>query len=151
MIIKVNRSDGHLEWAIDGDGNTVGGVTYLSGVTWSRQHGHHPLDDGNLLIFNNGDGGFGGGGSSYALGFSINEGAGSVNETWRYDGGSSTPTLGDVQKISNGNILVVYSNNGIIHEVAPGETSTPLRTITVNGRFGYVDARSSLYGPPERY
>jgi hypothetical protein len=59
-------------------------------------------------------------------------------------------TLGDVQEMSNGNILIVYSNNGLIHEVAPGETSTPLRTMNASG-FGYAEARSSLYGPPERY
>jgi hypothetical protein len=150
MIIKVNRSEGRLEWAIDGDGNNVGGVKYLSGATWSRQHGHHPLEDGSLLVFNNGEGGFGGGGNSLALAFTIDDSAGTARESWRYDGGSSTPTLGDVQQLSNGNILVVYSNSGLMHEVAAGEASTSLRTITAGG-FGYVDARKSLYGVPDRY
>jgi hypothetical protein len=150
MILKVNRSSGSLEWAIDGDGNTVDGVKYLSGAAWSRQHGIHPLENGELLIFNNGQGGFGGSGSSYALGFSIDENASFANEIWRYNGGASSQTLGDVQEMSNGNILVVYSNNGLIHEVTPGETSTPMRTITASG-FGFAEARKSLYGPPDRY
>jgi outer membrane protein assembly factor BamB len=149
MIIKFSRG-GDLEWALDGDGNTVSGVNYLSGVNWSRQHGHHALDDGTLFIFNNGEGGFGGGGSSYALKFSIDEGANSASQTWQYNGGSSSQTFGDVQQMSNGNILIVYSNAGVMHEVSAGATNSPIRTITAGG-LGYAEARRSLYGLPDRY
>ena len=146
MIIEFTRS-GELVWALDGDGNTVDGVTYLSGVSWSRQHGHHLFADGSLLIFNNGEGGFGGG-ESIALEFSLDGNAGTADEVWRYSGGASSQTLGDVQKLTNGNVLVTYSNNGVIHEVS--SSGTLLRTLTASG-FGYSDVRGSLYGAPERW
>ena len=146
MIIKVNRTSKSLEWVLDGDGNEVAGLNYISGVSWSRQHGHHPLPDGSLYIFNNGEGGFGGSGSSLALHFSIN--GNSASEIWSYNGGSSSGTLGDVQQASNGNVFVDYSNNGVIHEVT--QSGDLVRSITASG-FGYLDARRSLYGLPDRF
>jgi len=146
MIIKFTRS-GELLWALDGDGDTVDGVSYLLGVSWSRQHGHHLFADDRLLIFNNGAGGFSSG-ESIALEFSLDENAGSASEVWRYSGGASSQTLGDVQKLGNGNVLVTYSNNGVIHEVSP--SGTLLRTLTASG-FGYSDVRGSLYGAPDRW
>lgn len=151
MLIKVNRTLGRLIWALDGDGNTVSGVTYLTGVSWNRQHGHHTFADGRLLLFNNGEGGFGGGeGSSMALSFSLDEGAKTAVQEWSYEGGASSATLGDVQMMSNGNILVTYSNNGLMHEVSPNDQWTLIRKLTAGG-FGYSDARRSLYGAPDRY
>jgi hypothetical protein len=108
------------------------------------------MEGGRLLIFNNGEGGFGGGGTSFGLGLAIDEASGTASEIWRYNGGASSQTLGDVQEMSNGNIMVDYSNNGLIHEVAAGETSSPLRSI-VASNFGFAEARRSLYGAPDRF
>jgi hypothetical protein len=132
---------------LDGDGDRVDGVTYLEGAAWNRQHGHHLYADGKLLLFNNsGDKVFGS--SSLVLEIDINESGATAGETWRYDGGTNTNTLGDVQQMSNGNILVTYSNNGVIHEVDP--SGSLVRSIEVF-LLGYSNARSSLYGAPDRW
>ena len=37
--------------------------------------------------------------------------------TWMYDGNENSNTLGDVQRLWNGNTLATYSNAGVFHEV----------------------------------
>jgi len=148
MVIKFKRS-GEVVWAMGNAGPTQSGVKYLQGVSWTRQHGHHAYADGRFLLFNNGQGGFGGSGTSKIIEFELDENGGSARELWNYSGGGTSNTLGDVQKLSNGNILVVYSNSGTMHEVPAGGQS-PVRTISAGG-FGYVEARASLYGDPDRF
>jgi hypothetical protein len=129
-------------WELDGDG-TAGD---FSGVSWEVQHGHQLLDNGNLLLFNNGTGGFDG--LSFALEFTLDESEHVASEIWNYDGNQSSFILGDVQRIGNGNTLVDYSMEGVIHEVTGNNTL--VRTIE-GGPFGYLDWRESLYGPPNRW
>jgi hypothetical protein len=168
-IIKIDRASGTLLWALEGDG---GGD--FSGVSWDRQHGHHLLDNGNLLIFNNNgatggagaaasdgtddsdtpaSGGFFGGGNSMALEFAFS--GSSVSQTWSYSGGESSGTFGDVERLPNGNTLVTYSNAGVMHEV--DSSGNLVRTITVGGggggggTGGYADWYEDLYNAPHRY
>lgn len=149
MVLKVNRSQKALEWVMDGDGDTVSGLPYLSGVSWNRQHGHQTLDDGSLLLFNNGGGGFSG--DSLALRITVNEDGGSAEKIWSYNGDATSSTFGDVQLFSNSNIMVVYSNSGLIHEVSPSDNGGSLvRTLKASG-FGYAETRKSLYGLPNRF
>ncbi len=146
-IIKIDRN-GNLLWDLEGDS---GGD--FTGVSWSRQHGHHLLDNGDLLIFNNGggSGGFFGGEASLALEFALN--GTTASQAWSYDGNESSSTLGDVQRLSNGNTLVTYSNAGVIHEVDP--SGNLVRSIAQSGNRagtgGYSDWRPDLYGAPYRY
>jgi hypothetical protein len=63
--------------------------------------------------------------------------------------------LGDVQSLPNGNVLVVFSTSGQIHEVSSsGElvqiffAKTPLGEW--DAPFGYASFRETLYGPPSR-
>jgi hypothetical protein len=75
---------------------------------------------------------------------------------WSYsEPGAFSMVLGDVQRLPNGNTLVVYSTTGRIHEVSP--TGALVQMITVHqvesaspGTFGYANFRETLYGPPLR-
>jgi hypothetical protein len=125
QIIAIDRQ-GEVKWLLNQDGQN-----------WTKQHGHHLLED-SILIFNNGQN------SSLALEFTLPDAEGKINEIWRYEGGQKSMTLGDVQRLPNGNTLVTYSNNGIIHEV--DQEGNLVRKITSKQAApGYAVWRSSLY------
>ena len=152
MILKIDRSRRKLVWALDGDGHKVSNVRYLDGPYWQRQHGHHSFENGRLLFFNNGEAGFDNPDGSAVLELAIDEKQGTASKIWEYNAGFLSTTLGDVQQLSNANFLIVYSNNGLIQEIAPKGAfgGTLVRTLATAG-FGYADARSSLYGSPDRF
>lgn len=132
--------------AFDRDGN-VAWVTKNDGI-WEYQHGHQLLSD-SLLLFNNGSAFSETNRQSYVLEFEFTDDNGGLNEIWRYSvDGLGTPTLGDVQRLPNGNTLVSYSNKAIIHEVDPN--GSLVRTLDLGQTaFGYVVWRSTLYGSPD--
>ncbi len=145
MYVKVTR-EGEVEWQLGGD-NPLGPHIPAS---WSVNHGHHLLDNGNFLLFNNnGAGGGGIGGGSRVLEFQIDYDALTASEVLSYISATneSTGSLGDVQRLSNGNTLVTYSNQGIIHEI--DASGNLVQTFTISA-LGYAMHRKSLYGPPPK-
>ncbi len=144
LYVKVNRQ-GQVLWQFGGNCSNAPAPKCVPG-DWSVNHGHHLLDNGNMLIFNNGAG-FGGGGSSPALEFSIDFDAGTSNQVWQYTSSNSSPTLGDVQRLPNGNTMVVYSNSGVIQEV---DSSGNVVQSFSTGSLGYIEHRPTLYGPPPK-
>lgn len=137
VVVKVSR-DGDLLWQLGGEeplGNHFE-------AEWDVNHGHQLLDNGNLVLFSNGWTG-----NSLVFEFELDESSWTATEVWSYDGGSASFSLGDVQRLNNGNTLVTYSNAGTIHEVDPqGEL---VRQVTTES-LGYSEHRPSLYGPPTR-
>ena len=151
MVLKITRG-GELVWALASSEieQEVPGVKYLLGASWpSRHHGHHLTDDGTLLLFDNGSSGFFES-KSVARRFVLDEDSGTATEIWSYSGQTGTAIMGDVQQLSNGNVLVTYSTAGVLDEASPaGEL---VQSVKLSSRgFGYADARSSLYGPPDRW
>ena len=109
-------------------------------------HGHHLLDDGHLVIFNNDDGLV----RSAAYEFSLTETATSLAAqlVWSYEPPRPGSLIfGDVQRLPNGNTLVLFSRMGIMHEVSA--SGALVQTITSN-TIGYANFRETLYGPPMR-
>lgn len=140
LYVKVSRA-GQLVWQFGGS-NPVG--EFISGGSWQVNHGHHLLDDGTMLIFNNGQGG----GSSPVIGYQLNaDSSKTATEVFRYSPNVNSPVLGDVQRLPNGNTLVTYSTAGIIHEVQ-GENN--LVQVFQTGTLGYSMWRPTLYGPPPK-
>jgi hypothetical protein len=115
-------------------------------------HGHHLLDDGHFLSFG------ASGPPSVVYEHQLTETSTSLTASlvWSYSEGSEYSfVLGDVQRLPNGNTLVVYSTTGRMHEVSEtGALVQMLRvhsaTTATNGSFGYANFRESLYGPPIR-
>lgn len=140
LYVKLSRA-GQLLWQFGGS-NPVG--EFISGGSWQVNHGHHLLDDGTMLIFNNGSGT----GSSPVIGFQLNESTTkTATEVFRYSSSSNSPVLGDVQRLPNGNTLVTYSTSGIIHEVKADGTLVQVFQTT---SLGYATWRETLYGPPPK-
>ncbi len=147
LYVKISRQ-GQLIWQLGGS-NPVG-ASFSGDTTWSVNHGHHYTEDGHFLVFNNnGRGGGGGlGGTSLMLEYILDEDAMTAELVWEYDGGVGSGTLGDVQRLPNGNTLVTYSNSGTIHELGPDKEL--VQVITGASSFGYAIHRPSLYGPPPK-
>jgi hypothetical protein len=147
LFVKFKRS-GTLVWQLGGS-NPRGRSFALVGLApWTENHGHHLTPDGRFVFFNN----HGTSGSSSAPAvvweLLLDETAGTATKTWEYHfGGAIALALGDAERLPNGNILVTHSMGGLIHEVDRlGNVVQSFR----NSSFGYVDFRTSLYGPPPR-
>ncbi len=143
LYVKFSRS-GELHWQFCG-GSPLGAHFQAS---WEVNHGHHLLfnDDGtiNFVLFNNGNFGQ----QSNALEYLLNPSSMSAQRGWAYEGKDGSATLGDVQRLDNGNTLVTYSERGTIHEVDP--SGNAVREYRTSSAVGYVMFRDSLYGPPPK-
>lgn len=151
LFVKVDRAGGTLHWQFGGS-NPLG--PHIPG-SWNVNHGHQVLENGNFLFFNNngmggGGGGFGFSGGSPVHEFSMDEGALSAELVFSYTSasGEQSSSLGDVQRLPNGNTLVTYSNQGIFHEV--NSSGDLVQVITSSQPVGYAMHRVSLYGEPPK-
>jgi hypothetical protein len=144
--VKVSRA-GALEWQFGGDCSGAPAPKCVPG-DWSVNHGHQVLENGNFLFFNNGA--YRSTTPSYALEFSLNT-SGTMQATQVKSYASSTKarsdSLGDVQRLPNGNTIIVFSNEGLIEEV--DSSWSVVQTLSASS-FGYADWRETLYGPPPR-
>ena len=136
--VKVSR-EGQVAWVLGGNTSDFTGA----GATWTREHGHHLLAPNRILFFNNG----GQGADSIAREVTLDLTAMTAATTWTYDGNENSNTLGDVQRLWNGNTLVTYSNAGTFHEVNASGTLLESITFSAGGGVGYATKRQSLYGP----
>ncbi len=150
-IVKVTRQ-GKPIWQIGGECEEAAAPKCAS-IELSGNHGHHLLDNGNLLYFQATSA------QSIVHELELTETPSSltVNEVWSYsDPLQSSLVLGDVQRLPNGNTLVVYSTDGVMHEVSEaGEIVQTLKADAPDGTslytdFGYANFRETLYGPPLR-
>lgn len=136
MLVKIS-GNGQVEWTI---GNSPASISGADIPEWRVQHGHHLYDNDHLLVFSNGALT---GGTSHALHFSIT--GTSATKDWDYSGMGNTGTLGDIQKLPNGNVLITVSQTGSMQEV--DESRMVVQTMKFSS-LGYAHHRATLYGPP---
>jgi len=153
-VTKVTRS-GATVWILNGTGNVFSGDSWMGG-----QHGIHILGLDDFLIFANNSkiaagssnmlsiGGLGDGSS--AIEVKLDLAAKTATNAWSYKAspGIQTDIMGDVQRLPNGNTVVVFSTKGIIHEVDPN--GAVLQELKSQSSFGYIEKRATLYGPPPK-
>ncbi len=144
LYVKVDRVGGALHWQFGGS-NPMG--DHIQG-SWQTNHGHHVLPNGNFMFFNND--GAGGERASVVREFEFDLTSMTGTQVFSYTSasGNYTTSLGDVQRLPNGNTLVTYSNEGVIHEVTSG--GDVVQTISTPGALGYAIHRESLYGLPPK-
>ena len=146
LFVKFKRN-GALVWQLGGS-NPVGKSYALVGLDqWTINHGHHLTADGHFLLFNN----FGvatdssGSATPRALEVLLDDAAGTATKTWEYQFTTAyTAALGDVERLPNGNVLVTCM--GLVSEI--DRSGAVVQSFQYG--FGYVDFRTSLYGPPPR-
>lgn len=147
VFVKVTHA-GSPVWQFGGSCSGAKASKCASG-NWQVNHGHHLLDTGDFLFFNNGA--FMSSATSQAFEYTLST-SGTMSATLVKDYSGSnyhSDSEGDVQRLSNGNTLVTYSNNGVIIEL--DSSWNIVQTLTSSsGAFGYADWRETLYGAPAR-
>jgi hypothetical protein len=102
-------------------------------------------------MFNNGATGAGqSGGGSKAIEIQLDQTAKTATKLWEYQ--PTNPTInnaimGDVQRLANGNTLVTFSTQGVIHEVDASGALVQSLSFGTSGATGYVIKRPTMYGP----
>ena len=140
MIAKITRT-GELVWALNGDGATI------SGTSWVHQHAVQSLSTDEILVFSNGDSGE----NSIVYDIKIDTTAKTAMELWRYDGDQSVAFGGDVQRLDNGNYIITYSAAGVVHEIDSARTLVQSLTWGLGNTLAYSEKLKSLYqAPPPR-
>ncbi|HOU92310.1 MAG TPA: arylsulfotransferase family protein [Polyangiaceae bacterium] len=147
LFVKATRT-GQPVWQFGG--NCSGApAPKCATATWDVNHGHHLLDDGRFLLFSNGA--FMSTTPSVVYEFTLNTANSPMTATQVQSrtgaSNSHSDSLGDVQRLPNGNTLVTFSVSGRIEEYDP---SFNLVQVLTASSFGYADWRQTLYGPPPR-
>ena len=142
VFVKVSAT-GTLQWQLGGlcDGAPAG--VRCSPQDWQVVHGHHLLEDGTFVLFNNTYTA-----TSHVFELELNATPSSFTGTLvkDYAGSGSSTSMGDVQRLPGGNTLVTYATDGKIVEL----DSSWNEVQTFSTRIGYSNWRPTLYGPPLR-
>jgi hypothetical protein len=148
--VKLTRQ-GEPVWQLMND-CTHGTAPKCANAAVGGNHGHHLLDDDHFVYFavNMSP-------PAPVREFGLSETPSSLTakDVWSYASDSlKSAVLGDVQRLPNGNTLVVYSTDGVMQEVtADGDVvqnytaDAPPNTWPL-GSFGYANFRETLYGAP---
>src|SRR6185437_1669014 len=117
-VIKVDPTTRKVLWQLGGARNQF---TFINDPLngFSGQHSVRVLPNGHFLIFDNGVSN--NPGASRAVEYAVDESAKTATMVWQY---VPQPSLfneftGSVQRLSNGNTVVAWTNYGLIDEVAP--------------------------------
>jgi len=121
-ITKIDRQTGAIIWRLGGRNNQFAIVSDPLGG-FSAQHSVRVLDNGNLLLYDNGlrhtppE--------SRAVEYRLATNAKTATAVWQYRRVPPvfTPFLGSVQRYQNGNTLIAFSTAGLIVEVDPNGNS----------------------------
>lgn len=138
--------DGQVVWVLGGETSQFTG----DGATWSRNHGLDVLAVDRVLHFNNGP--MRGTSASMVRELQLDLEAMTATVVWTYepDPPLTNDVLGDVQRLDNGNTVVAFSAQGVLHEVDADGNLLQEITWPLGGAFGYINKRRTLYGPPPR-
>ena len=147
LYVKITRQ-GQLVWQLGGSNPKDPSKFFQVEPTWLYNHGHQLLPDGTFLLFN-GNNGL----AESALVLKLDPASMTASRVLSYvpTNGATSFRLGDVQRLPNGNILVIYSISGAFHEItSSGELVAILRANQPGNSLGlgYSEFRETLYGPP---
>ncbi len=130
-VVKIDRSSGNILWIMGDSAGTDASYQYndkfmnLTAGTWmANQHAPMITDAGEILIYDNRNESGGDDDMSRVVKFSINESAMTAAQTWEAISPKYTSSLGDVDELSNGNIIMCSGGpgserQGYIVEVTP--------------------------------
>jgi hypothetical protein len=117
-IVKIDPTTHKVLWQLGGARNQF---TFINDPLngFSGQHSVRVLPNGHFLVFDNGVSNTPG--ASRAVEYAVDESAKTATMVWQY---IPQPSLfnqftGSVQRLSNGNTVVAWTNYGLIDEVAP--------------------------------
>ena len=142
VFVKVSAT-GTVQWQLGGSCDQAPAGNMCSAQDWQVVHGHHLLQDGTFLAFNNSytD-------TSHVFEFklSVTPSTFTAALVKDYSGGGSSQTMGDVQRLPGGNTLITYADDNLIVELDSSWNVVQ----SFSTRVGYSNWRPTLYGPPLR-
>jgi hypothetical protein len=148
QIRKINSSTGEAIWTLGRNGQYTFVNDPMGG--FSLQHSARMLPDGHLLIYDNGT--THSVQESRAAEYALDHQAHTATLVWEYHHSPAiyTPIMGYVQRLSNGNTVVSFSQAGVINEVSPAgqrlwEGVVMLDGVQVNTAFYRARRIASLY------
>lgn len=129
-LLKIDRNTGEVIWWLGGEKARRNDFTWtnddLNGFTgFSHQHSVEVMSNGNIILFDNGN--MRTNKFSRAVIYNVNQTAKTVTKVWefRHSPDIYAASMGSVQELPNGNILIGWGTNGtriIATEVAPDGT-----------------------------
>lgn len=141
-IGRIDRATGELAWVLSSTSKDfdIGNDQSLL----SSPHSASPLEDDRLLVFNRY---LDAGGCSEATEIAVDPDAGEAERTWSYTDPEclNVSTLGDAQRLANGNTLVVWSSAGQVDQVNPEGESVWQVSLDVGSAFGFGSFTETLY------
>lgn len=142
--VKIKRT-GEIIWVLGGgsDNDFTGDA-----ATWTTEHNLDVLGANHILMFNNDRAP----NPSNAIELQLDTTAKTATKLWEYTptGVQNNAIMGDVQRLPNGNTLVTYSTQGVIHQVDMNKTLLQSISWGAGGATGYAIWRPTLYGPPPK-
>ncbi len=138
-LLRIDRETGEIVWTFGGDNCadndfTMTGDDPLGGI--SHQHDATILDDGNLLVFDNGN--LREDPVSRVLEYDLDDDAMTAELVWSYDDGRYTPIMGSAERLANGNTLIGWGQlvDPVVSEVTP-DGEVVLEVTTAPGQLVY--------------
>ncbi len=118
-VVKIDRYSGNILWIMGDSAGTDASYQYndkfmsLTAGTWmANQHAPMISDAGEVLIYDNRNESGGADDMSRVVKFSINEPSMTATQTWEAISPKYTSSLGDVDELSNGNIMMCSGGPG---------------------------------------
>jgi len=131
-IVKVDLATGEELWHLGGEDSDF---KFEDGEQPTNQHQFQLLDDG-ILVFDNGEDGIG---ESRAVEYGLDETAGTADKVWEYHPNPplAVYSLGDVQRLDDGDTLITWSTSGLMERVDPDGEVLWSAALDLGSGFGY--------------
>lgn len=119
-ILRIDRPSGDIVWTLGGPNCAQNDFEIIGDPHdgFSHQHDATVLDNGNILLFDNGN--LRDDPVSRVVEYAIDEEAMTAELVWSYDDGRYTPIMGSAQRLDNGNTLIGW---GALHAPAISEVT----------------------------
>lgn len=139
-LLKIDRDSGEILWQL---GGRTSDFFFTNDNGFAFQHDARRLTNGNLTLFDNGNGLHSG--YSRAVEYAVNENTKTVTRTWQVTD-TYTVALGNAQRLPSGNTLVNWGLAGKLTEATADEAVA--RTIHLGGDSTYRAFRLPWAGQP---
>ncbi len=148
QVILIDHVTGDLLWTLGEEGD----FELTTGEWFYNQHAPELLEDGRILIYDNGnERPSQGGRQSRGVIYQLDYDSMTASQVWEFDSEFYTGRLGDIDLLDNGNILVCaggVESSGIarLYEVPYESNAEPVWQLNVPGELLYRGTRvNSLY------
>lgn len=139
-IASISRATGECNWVF---GTTPSATTVPTGEVFEHEH-QFQYWPGHMLVFDNDGAGF----VSRVVEYAFDPKLPTADAIWSYDEADVySPALGDVQRLDNGDTMVVWSLAGRIERVTPDGESVWSAITNAGTVFAFGEHYTSPYQP----